>query len=93
MRKKEERAENPLVIGLVDEQNITSVSMGVTINLQGYNNIKMMVEGTDAESCRRALIEALSMNLPLRGEVEKECVENYLRNVLVRPTIPTPPLK
>ena len=91
MRTK--RPENTLLVGVVDENNITSVSMGVTINLQAFNNIKVMVEGTDAESCRRALIETLSMTLPLRGEVEKECVENYLRNVLVRPTIPTQQLK
>jgi hypothetical protein len=71
-------------IGMYDTANVKSVTMGVTINLQGFNYIKVDAECTDAETCRQVLIETLSMKLPFAGEVEKECVQNYLKKVLIK---------
>ena len=69
--------------GLYDETKVVSVSMGVTINLLNYENIRVDVVSTDAETCRRALIEAL-YSLPLNSAPHKEAVQKYLNNVLVR---------
>lgn len=71
-------------IGMYDQKDVKSVTIGCTVHLQGFNNIKVSAECTDAETCRRVLIETLSMTLPLQGEVERECVQNYLKKVLIK---------
>ena len=71
-------------IGMYDRSLVSKITMGVTINLLNFENIKIDVEGTDAENNRKALIEILSTVIPAKDEVRAECIRKYLQTVLIR---------
>ena len=73
--------------GMYDENKVFKVSIGCTISLHNWENIKVEVEAADPETARRCLIETLSVDLPLQSAVAKECVNRYLNAVLVKPPV------
>jgi hypothetical protein len=71
------------VIGMTDPAKVLKVSMGCTINLHDYNNLKIEVEATDATTAKRALIEILGVTIPAESAVARECIDRYVKAILV----------
>jgi len=81
MTDKTEQTE----IGMYDRSKVQSVTIGVTIPLATpYSNIKTEITCDDAETCRRALIEMLAVVLPIQSAVDRDLVQRYMKNILVR---------
>lgn len=70
-------------IGMVDPAKILKVTMGVTINLHDYNNLKVEVEATDGNTAKKALIEILGVTIPAESAVSRECIDRYIKAVLI----------
>jgi len=77
-------------IGMYDKSLVENITIGVTINLLGYEFLKVDVSGTDPENNRRALIETLTTIIPAQNAVRRECINKYVNEVLVKPHIITP---
>lgn len=70
-------------LGMVDPAKVFKVSIGCTINLHDFNNLKIEVEATDATTAKRALIEILGVTIPAESAVARECIDRYVKSVLV----------
>jgi hypothetical protein len=81
--KKEPQASQT-TIGMYDRALVSKITMGVTINLLNFENIKIDVEGTDPENNRKALIEILSTIIPAQNEVRAECIRKYMQEILIK---------
>jgi hypothetical protein len=44
----------------------------------------MSVTAKDPQNCRLALIDILMNEIPARGQVDREYINSYVRNVLVK---------
>lgn len=89
MAEKKERVRTDLIpnttLAMYDESKVESVTIGVTIPLgQPYSNIKMSVTAKDPQNCRLALIDILMNEIPARGQIDREYINSYVRNVLVK---------
>jgi hypothetical protein len=74
-----------VMYGMTEISKIHKVTIGCTIPLATpYANIKVEVEGDDAESSRRALVELLSITLQPTSEPDRESINRYVRNILIR---------
>lgn len=74
--------------GLYDPTKVKQVTIGVTIPLgTPYSNIRLEVMADDPDTARRCLIETLAVTLPIQNTVDRGLVDQFMRNVLVRPTI------
>lgn len=71
------------VVGMVDPTKVLKISIGCTINLHDFNNLKIEVEATDATTAKRALVEILGVTIPAESAVARECIDRYVKNVLV----------
>ena len=72
-------------IGMVDKNKVHGVTIGVTIPLATpYSNLKVEVTCIDSETCRSALIETLAVVLPISNPTDRDLVNRYVRNILVR---------
>lgn len=71
------------VIGMTDPAKVLKVTLGCTINLHDFNNLKLEVEATDAVTAKRALIEILGITIPAESAVARECIDRYVKSVLV----------
>ena len=75
---------NQTTIGMYDRALVTNITLGVTISLTNYEFLKIDVSGTDPDNNRKALIEILSTVIPAQDEVRRECIDKYIKNVLIR---------
>lgn len=73
----------PPVIGMADPAKVHKVTIGCTINLHDFNNLKVEIEATDGDTARRALIELLGVTIPAESAVARECIDRYVKSVLV----------
>jgi len=70
---------------MYDESKVESVTMVVTVPLGiPYSNIKLAVTAKDPTNCRAAMIDILMNEIPARNAVDREYINTFVRNVLVK---------
>jgi hypothetical protein len=84
-KKKFVETTKETTFAMFDIAKVQSVTIGVTIPLATpYSNIRLEVTADDPETARRCIIETVSTVLPLNNANDRDAVNRYMNNVLVR---------